>query len=211
MTYQWIDLRVSRTVSAADVTASLADFGSSNEQCVAFMASPSDTLTGLLVDKVLAACLAGACKHKVLVLWAVVGLDRRVLAVGLDLGSSPLSTSNNFGLGALRRVTRAFGATSVVAVGTFLASAKGSVATMTSPANAHSDGLVHAQDGVARDGLLPFHGLNLQAKSFVQLLCSLLEKLQPRELADSSQSLVRSSRLGKSSGRMAAAAPNINR
>lgn len=198
--------RVSRAVSAANVTASLADFGPGNEQCVALVASPPDTLTRFLVDEILAARLAGAFEHKVLVLRAVVGLDRRVLTVSLDLGSSPFSTSNDFGLGALRWVTRAFGATGVVAVGAFLASAKGSVAAVTGSANAHSNGLVHAQDSVVGDSLLPFHGLNLEAKPFIQLLGSLLEKLQLGELANSSQSLVRSSRLSKSRGGIAAAA-----
>lgn len=154
------------------------------------------------MDKVLASRLAWACKHDFLVLRAVVGQYRGVLAVGLDLSSSPFATGNGLGLRELRWVARAFGATAVVAVGAFFSSAKGSVAAMTGSSDAHPDGLVHAKYGIARDGVLPLHRLNLQAKSFVQLLGSLFKQLQLGELANPGHTLI-SPRFGSFDGDMA--------
>lgn len=146
------------------------------------------------MDEILASCLAWACKHEFLVFWAVVGQYRGVFAVGLDLGSSPFATGNGLGFREFRWVTRAFGATVMVAVGAFLSSAKGSVAAMAGSSNAHSNGLIHAKYGVVRDGVLPLHGLNLQTKSFVQLFGSLFKQLKPGELIDSGHILIRSPR-----------------
>jgi hypothetical protein len=177
------------------VLALFACLGSGRKECVALVASSSDTLTGLLVDEILAACLAGALKNDLFLDWAIVGQYRGIFAVGLDLGSSPFTTSDDLGLGALRWVPRAFGAAAMVAVGAFLSGAKGSVAAMTGPSNAHSNRFVHTKHGVARDGALPFHGMNLQAKSLIQLLCPLFKQLQLREPANTGHSLVESSSL----------------
>lgn len=83
----------------------------------------------------------------------------------------------------------------MVAVGAFFSGAKGSVAAMAGPSNAHSNGLIHTKDGIAGDGALPFHGMNLQAKSLVQLLCPLFKQLQLREPANTGHSLIESSSL----------------
>lgn len=185
------------------MTASLTCFSPSSEKRLALVAGSSDTLARLLMDEILASRLAWACKDEFLVFGAVVGLYRGVFAVGLDLGSSPLAAGNGLGLRELRWVTRAFGATIVVAVGAFLSSAKGSVAAMAGSSNAHSNGFVHAKYGIARDGVVPLHGLNLQAKSFVQLFGSLFKQLKLRELVDSGHVLIRSPRFRGFDGDMA--------
>lgn len=168
---------------------------SGREERIAFVASSSDTLTGLLVDEILAPGLAWALKNNLFFDWGVVGQYRGILAVGLDLGGSPFTTSDDLGLGALWWVPRAFGTAAMAAVGAFLGGAKGSVAAMAGPSNAHSNGFIHAKDGVAGDGALPFHGMNLQAKSLIQLLCPLFKQLQLREPADTGHGLIESSSL----------------
>lgn len=190
-----VNLRVSGAVRAANVLALLACLGSGCEERIALVASSSDTLTGLLVDEILASRLAWALKNNLFLDWAVVGQYRGILAVGLDLGSSPFTTSDDLGLGALWWVPRAFGAAAMAAVGAFFGGAKGSVAAMAGPSNAHSNGFVHAKHGVAGDGALPFHGVNLQAKSLIQLLCPLFKQLQLRESANTGHSLIEGSRL----------------
>lgn len=175
--------------------ALLARLGSGCEERIAFVASSSDTLTGLLVDEILASGLAWALKNNLFLDWGVVGQYRGILAVGLDLGSSPFTTGDDLGLGALWWVPRAFGTAAMAAVGAFLSGAKGSVAAMAGPSNAHSNGLIHAEYGVAGDGALPFHGMNLQAKSLIQLLCSLFKQLQFREPANAGHGLIESSSL----------------
>jgi hypothetical protein len=160
-------LRVSRAVGAADVFALFACFISGHEEGIALMASSSDTLTRLFMDKILAPRLAWALKNSILLCWAVVRQYRGIFSIGLDFRSSPFATSEDLSLRALWWVARAFGATAVVAVGAFLGTAKGSVAAMAGSSNAHSNGLVHTKDGIARDGALPFHGMNLQSKSLI--------------------------------------------
>lgn len=187
--------RVSGAVRAANVLALLARLGPGCEERIAFVTSSSDALTGLLVDEILASRLAWAFKNNLLLDWGVVGQYRGILAVGLDLGNSPFATSDDLGLGALWWVSRAFGTAAMAAVGAFLGGAKGSVAAMAGPSNAHSNGLVHAEDGVAGDGALPFHGMNLQAKSLIQLLCPLFKQLQLREPANTGHGLIESSSL----------------
>lgn len=175
--------------------ALFACLSSGCEERIALVAGSSDTLTGLLVDKILAPGLAWALKNNLFLDRGVVGHYRGVLAVGLDLGSSPLTTSDDLGLGALWWVPRAFGTAAMVAVGAFLSGAKGSVAAMAGPSNAHSYGLIHAKDGVAGDSVLPFHGMNLQAKPLIQLLCPLFKQLQLREAANAGHGLIESSSL----------------
>lgn len=190
-----VNLRVSGAVRATDMLALFACLTSGCEEGIAFVASSSDTLAGLLMDKILASRLAWALKNNVLLYWAIIGQYRGVVAVGFDLSSSPFTTSDDLSLGALWWVPRAFGATTMAAVGAFFSGAKGSVAAMAGPSNAHSNGLIHTKDGIARDGALPFHGMNLQAKSLIQLLCPLFKKLQLREPTDTGHSLIQSSRL----------------
>lgn len=175
--------------------ALLARLGSGCEERIAFVASSSDTLTGLLVDEILAPGLAWALENNLFLDWGVVGQYRSILAVGLDLGSSPFTTGDDLGLGALWWIPRAFGTAAMVAVGAFLSCAKGGVAAMAGPSNAHSNGFIHAEYSVVGHGTLPFHGMNLQAKSLVQLLCPLFKQLQLREPANTGHSLIESSSL----------------
>lgn len=127
------------------------------------------------MDKILASRLAWALQNNVLLYWFIIGQYRGILAVGLDLSSSPFTASDDLSLGALWWISRAFGAAAMAAVGAFFSSAKGSVTAMAGPSNAHSNGLVHTKDSIARDSALPFHRMNLQTKSLIQLLCPLFK------------------------------------
>ena len=158
-----VDVRVPGAISAADVAALLASLVTRSEESRALMASPSNSLTRLLVDQILTTRLASSGENNLLVLESIVviGNNRGVLLVSLDDGSSPLAAGNNLGLGALGGITSALGATSVLAIGAFLGGGEGGIALMAGPANTHADGFVHAENGLVGRSRLPFRRLDI--------------------------------------------------
>ena len=142
------------------------------------MAGSPDTLAGLLVNKVLAAGLARPLEHGFLFIPAtVVGDDGRILLVCFDQCSTSLATGNDFGLGALRRVSSTFGAADMLTIGTLLGRGESGIALVASPANAHADRLVHAKDSIIGRRNLPIAGLDVKAESLAEILGPCLEQL----------------------------------
>lgn len=113
-------VRVSWTVSAADMSALVARLVAGKEKSLALVASPAHSLTRLLVNQVLTSGLAGSSENNLLFVAAVrvIGNDGSVLFVGLDDGSSSLAAGDNLRFGSLGRVASALGATGMLAVGT---------------------------------------------------------------------------------------------
>ena len=148
------------------------------------MARPPDTLTRLLVDQILSTRLAGLLEDKlpvVEILEVVVGHDGLVLLIRLHQRGPPLAAGYDLGLGALGRVARALCAADVAAAGALLCCAESRATLVAGAADAHADGLVDAQDGVAvgsGGGLLPLSRLDLEAEALAEPLGALLEELR---------------------------------
>lgn len=183
---------VSRAVCATNMSAFAACFVTGEEKSLAFMASSSDTLTGLLVNQILATGLARSGKNNLLLLECVgvIGDDGGVLLVSLDDGGSLLTAGDDLGLGALGRVSGALGATGVLAVGTFLGGCKGSIASVAGSSNAHADGLIHAKNRVVGRSSLQLGKLDVEAVTLTQFLGTLLKKLVAGELRDAFHALI---------------------
>jgi hypothetical protein len=143
------DIRVSGTVSAADVTATTTSLRASDEHRLALVASSPHTLTGLAVNKVLSTSLAWSGKDQALLRTIVpVRDDGSILLVGLDDRSTALPGGGKLGLCSLGWVTDTLGAANVLAVGALLGVGKGGAALVASTANAHPDRFVHAKDSL---------------------------------------------------------------
>lgn len=157
------------------ISASLA---AGCKQSLALVTCPPHTLAGLFVDQILTTSLARSRENDLFLVKAVVWNDRRVLLVGLDDGSPLLATGNDLGLGALRRVSRTFGAADVLTVGALLGRVEVSIALVTASTHSHTDRLVHSEDGVIGSCALPLAGFDLEAKTLAELLRSLFEQLR---------------------------------
>lgn len=174
------------------MSALVAGLVTGNIERLAFVASSSDSLTGLLVNKVLTTSLAGPGEDNLLIVKGVrvVGNNGGVLLVGLDNGSPSLAAGDDFGLGALGRVTGALGATGVLAVGAFLGGGEGRTALVAGSSDAHADGLIHTENSVVGGSGLQLGELDVEAVTLTQLLGALLEQLAASELGHTLHGLV---------------------
>lgn len=174
------------------MSALVACLVTGNIERLAFVASSSDSLTGLLVNKVLTTSLAGPGEDNLLIVIGVrvVGNNRGVLLVGLDNGSPSLAAGDDFGLGALGRVTGALGATGVLAVGAFLGGGEGRTALVAGSSDAHADWLIHTENSVVGGSGLQLGELDVEAVTLTQLLGALLEQLAASELGHTLHGLV---------------------
>jgi len=190
--------RVSRAVRAADVATLLASLVTGNKQCRTLVASSAHPLTGLLMDQILSASLAGSGEDNLLLVKGVrvVGNNRGVLLVGLDDGGTSLAAGDNLGFGSLGRVTSTLGATGMLTVGALLGRGEGGIALVAGSANAHADGLIHTENGVVGRSSLKFRNLDIKSITLAQFLGALLNKLAPGQLGDALEAFVSSLGVG---------------
>lgn len=183
------NLRVARTVRAADMTAARASLTAAGKQSVTLVAVPADTLARLLVDQVLAARLRRLRQLEVdLLVGTPIGHDGRVRGLLLGLGSASLTAGLLLLLGPLGRVASALLAPDVRAVGAFLGYAERDVAQVAVAPHAHADGLLGAESGAL--GGPPLAGGDLEAEPFAEQLGALLEELAPGDPGDAIGELV---------------------
>ena len=164
------------------MSASRALLDSSREQLRALAARSSDSLSGFLINQVLATCLGRPPEDNLLRRRIVINGDGRVLGALLEDGRPSLAARNLLGFSPLGRVARALLAADVLAirVGTLPRRSEGGIAVVTDPVNAHADWLLNSQSLAL--GRMPFTWLNLQAVPLGQLPCPLLMNLEPRDL-----------------------------
>lgn len=191
----WILLflgRISRTVSAANVATLLTGFITRDKQSRTFMTGPSHALTRLLVDQVLATCLARASKDDLLLVKGVrvIGNNGGVLLVGLDDSGTSLTAGDNLGFASFGRVTGALGAAGMLAVGTLLGRRKGGVALVAGSSYAHTDRLVNAENSVVRRSGLKFGNVDIESVALTKLLSTLFDQLAPGEFGDALQAFI---------------------
>lgn len=177
------NLRIARTIRAAEVPAASASLTPTGEQGLALVAGPADSLARLPVDQILASSLGRLGQLEVgLVVNPPVGGDGRVRGRLLGLGGPALAASLLLLLTALGRVAGALLATDVLAVGAFLGYTKRGVAQMAVASDAHADRLLGAESGSL--GRPPFAGVDLEPESLAELLGTLLVELAPRHSGD---------------------------
>lgn len=183
------NVRVARTVRAADMAAASAILAAAGKQGVALVAGPADTLARLLVDQVLAARLGGLGQLEVnLLVDAPVGHDGRVRGLLLSLGGATLAAGLLLLLGPLGRVASALLAAGVRAAGALLGYAERSIAQVAVAAHAHADGLLGAESGAL--GRPPLAGGDREAETLAEQLGALLEELAPGDPGDALGELV---------------------
>lgn len=188
---------VSGTIRAPGVSTLAACFGTGKEQCLAFVASPPDALSGLLVNQVLTTSLAGPGEDNLLLsVWVrVIGDDRGVLLVGLNDSSSSFAAGDNLGFSTLGRVASTLGATGVLAVGAFLGSGKSGIAFVAGSSDTHANGLVHTENSIVSSCALQLCELDLEAVALAELFGALLKELAASELGYTLHSLILGSSL----------------
>jgi hypothetical protein len=175
------DLRVARTVSTANMRAILALLASRHEERATFMAGPPDALSWLLVDKILAARLARTLQNIIILgVEPVVGGDGRVLSLGSQGRSPPLTAGQLLGVSSLSWITAALGATCMLAARAVLGRSEGCIALVARSVDSHADRLLHSKS--VSLGRMPFALLDLQPEPLAQLPSSLLKQLSLGDL-----------------------------
>lgn len=177
------NVRIARTIRAADMAAARASLAPTGEEGLALVAGPADTLARLLVDQVLPSSLGRLGELEVgLVVNTPVGDNGRVRGGLLGLGGPALAAGLLLLLGALGRVASALLAPDVLAARAFLGYTKRGVAQVAVAADAHADRLLGAEGGSL--GRPPFAGVDLEAESLAELLGALLVELATRHTGD---------------------------
>lgn len=131
------------------MAAALTQLRPRGEQLLTFVAGPPHALSRFLVHEVLSTHFAGSLQNIDLSsIEVVVGNNGSSLSLCLEDGSPLLTTGNDLGLRAPGWVADTFGASNVVAAGALLAHVEVCAALVAGLSYTHTDGLVHAQDGV---------------------------------------------------------------
>lgn len=172
--------RIPRTVRTADMRALLTLLGPCGKEGLALVASPSDTLSRLLMDKILTSRLTRTCKNYLLRLVVIIWDNWCLLGHPLHQSSPPVAAGLLLGLRATGRVASALSAASMLALGAFLRRAEGSIARMAGAVDAHTDWLLNTQ-GMALSRM-PFTGRDLESKLSTQFPGSFLLQLRSGNL-----------------------------
>lgn len=177
------NLRIPRAIRTASMLATLTSLISRSEKLLTLTASSADSLTGLLMDEILASGFRRPAENNLLLRQIPVGNDRGVLRTLLKNRSSLLAALFLLGLGALRRDTWALLAPSMFALGALFSKPERCVAEMALPVDTHTNWLLNTKS--MSFGFMPLAGLQFQSVKLSELLRTFFEDLGSRDLRGS--------------------------
>ena len=179
-----MNLRITRTIGATDVTALSASLATASKQGVALVAVPANPLARLPVHQVLASGLRrlGQLELGLLLIDAPVRHNDGVGSGFLRLRSPALTAGLLLLLGTLGRIASALLATDMRATGALLGHAERGVALMAGTPDAHANRLFGTEGSpLSRP---PLTGVDLEPELLAELLGTLLIELAPRDSND---------------------------
>jgi hypothetical protein len=162
------------------VRAPIANFDVCPEKLLTLAAGASDSLSGLLVNEVLASCLGRLRENNLLLREIPIGDDGWVLRSLLENGGPFLAALFSLGLSSRRGHARALLATRVLALRALLSEPERCAAVMALAVHTHLDGFLNAQHMAL--GRIPFARLEFDAIELAEFLRTLRKNLRPRNL-----------------------------